>query len=212
MTTTSIGILGGTFDPVHFGHLRAALEIKQILQLDKMHFIPCRSPVHKDSDTVASAQQRLAMLNIAVTGVNGFVVDDREILKDRPSYMLDTLKNMRQDFADAPLCLLLGSDAFLQLPTWHNWRELLDYAHIIVMTRPGYPLRFDDELKDYFEQNKLDDYDNLKDNTAGFIYVQEISAIDISATNIRALLRANVTPRYLLPDDVLAYITQHAIY
>jgi nicotinate-nucleotide adenylyltransferase len=133
----TIGIFGGTFDPIHFGHLRTAFELLQALRLHEMRFMPAGNPPHREV-TVASAPVRLAMVQAATQGQPGFVVDDREIRREGLSYSVDTMRTLRADFPDHSLCLIVGMDAFLGLPKWHQWRELLDLAHLVVAHRPGW--------------------------------------------------------------------------
>jgi nicotinate-nucleotide adenylyltransferase len=131
-----IGIYGGTFDPVHFGHLRTALEVREALGLDEVRFTPCRQPPHRVA--VASPEAREKMLELALAKEAGFVLDRRELDRPGPSYMIDTLAALRAEWgADASLCLILGRDAFLGLPSWRRWNELTGLAHLVVMTRPG---------------------------------------------------------------------------
>lgn len=207
-----IGVFGGTFDPIHNGHLRVALEIQQILQLSQVRFIPCKQPVHKEHGPYATDQQRLAMVQLAIAQEPAFIADDREITRHTPSYMVDTLASLKKDYPKATLCLLLGLDSFLSLPSWHHWQSLLSYSHLIVMTRPGCLSNMGSALQQVFEQHQLDDMDGLQHNSAGSIYVQDVTSLEISATAIRSQLKAGLNPRYLLPDDVLSYIHQHQIY
>jgi nicotinate-nucleotide adenylyltransferase len=207
-----IGVFGGTFDPIHNGHLRVALEVQQILQLSQVRFIPCKQPVHKEHGPYATDQQRLAMLQLAIAQEPSFIADDREITRHTPSYMVDTLISLKKDYPKATLCLLLGLDSFLSLPSWHHWQSLLSSAHLIVMTRPGCLTNMGSALQQVFEQHQLDDLGGLQHNSAGSIYVQDVTSLEISATAIRSQLKAGLNPRYLLPDDVLNYIHQHQIY
>ena len=137
-----IGIFGGTFDPVHFGHLRPALDVKQALGLREMRLIPCFSPPHRQQP-VANPGQRLTMLRAAVGEEPELLVDNREMKREGVSYMVDTLSSLREEFGDEPLCLVLGSDAFLQLDGWHRWREIIELAHIVVTHRPGWEMNID---------------------------------------------------------------------
>ncbi|MFJ2322652.1 nicotinate-nucleotide adenylyltransferase, partial [Pseudomonas sp. NPDC087817] len=131
-----IGVLGGTFDPVHIGHLRGALEVAEALALDELRLTPSARPPHRDTPQV-SAQDRLAMVECAVAGVPPLVVDARELQRDKPSYTIDTLELMRAEMpAETQVFLLLGWDAFCGLPTWHRWEELLQHCHILVLQRP----------------------------------------------------------------------------
>ena len=129
-----IGVFGGTFDPIHFGHLRSALEIGESLRLKEIRFIPCRIPPHRD-EPLADPLQRLAMVRAALAGQPEMIADDREIKRDGSSYMVDTLESLRNEFVNDPLCLILGMDAFMELPTWHRWQDLLTLAHLVVMHR-----------------------------------------------------------------------------
>ena len=132
-----IGIFGGTFDPIHFGHLRPAFELSQALKLAEVRFLPAGNPPHRQA-TLASAEVRLAMVKAAVAGEKRFVVDDREVRRVGASYSVDTLTELRAEFPDRSLCLMLGMDAFLGLPNWHRWRDILDLAHVVVWRRPGW--------------------------------------------------------------------------
>jgi len=133
----SIGILGGTFDPIHFGHLRMAQELAESLGLDEVRFIPAARPPHR-AQPHGAAEARAEMVRLAISGNPRFVLDTREFERDGPSYMVDTLSCLRAEVGDdTPLCLLLGADAFLGLPTWHRWRELFQLAHVVVAHRPG---------------------------------------------------------------------------
>ncbi len=132
-----IGIFGGTFDPVHFGHLRPALEVQQALGLDEVRFIPAGQPPHRDMPH-ATAPQRLSMLQTAIEDQPGFAADEREIQREGPSYMVDTLALLREELGQIPLCLILGYDAFLGLPAWHQWHRLIELAHLVITHRPGW--------------------------------------------------------------------------
>lgn len=131
-----IGIFGGMFDPIHYGHLRTAFELLQSLDLEEVRFIPCGDPPHR-ADTFADAAFRLHMVRLATMAEPGFTVDDRELRRQGPSYSVDTLASLRGEFPGRSLCLITGMDAFLGLPGWHRWDEILDFAHIVVAHRPG---------------------------------------------------------------------------
>jgi len=203
-----IGILGGTFDPVHYGHLRSALEVKDIFGLTEVRLIPCAQPPHRQQPS-APAWMRLEMLKLAIGCQTGLIVDDRELKRDGASYMVDTLSSLRQDFITEPLLLFIGSDAFNQLTTWHEWQHLFDFAHIIVMTRPGYEIQ---QLDDFFNARLTKNRGELVQNSAGKLYFQQVSQLDISATAIRNMTAEQQNPGFLLPDIVIAYIRQHQLY
>lgn len=206
-----IGILGGTFDPVHFGHLRPALEVRQALGLDEIRLIPCHLPPHRPQP-VASGDERLAMLRSAIAGHDGFVIDERELERDGPSWTLDTLLSLHADIRGADLCLLLGMDAFRGLTSWHRWHELIDHCHMVVMTRPGATFPEHGELGDFIGLHRALDPAMLRAQSTGLLYFQEVSALDIAGTRIRALLGRGEPVDFLLPDGVLDYIKKHDLY
>lgn len=219
-----IGIFGGTFDPVHYGHLRSALEVKDIFGLDEVRLIPCADPPHREQPAV-TADMRLQMLELAIKNQPGLKIDTRELdrydLHQAPSYMVDTLKSLRQEFPTEPLLLFIGSDAFAHLTGWHQWQQLFDYAHIVVMTRPG---NIDDlgrsangsfetqQPEDFFKARLAKDINELAQSSAGKLCFQQVTQLDISATAIRDIIARKQNPGFLLPDAVIEYITQHQLY
>jgi nicotinate-nucleotide adenylyltransferase len=207
-----IGVLGGTFDPIHYGHLRPALELLETLELAEVRFVPCRIPAHRATPRV-TGEQRLALVRLATVGQAGFVADDRELRREGPSYMVDTLASLREDFGDdSPLCLIVGTDAFRELHTWHRWQELSDLAHIVVMQRPGLLQPLPPVLEEFVASRVVYDAFALRRRPAGGILFQPVTQLNISATQIRALLARDWSPRYLLPEAVLAYINDRALY
>jgi nicotinate-nucleotide adenylyltransferase len=217
VTQAPICILGGTFDPVHFGHLRLAQELADVVRAGRVLFIPAGVPPHRAAPH-ASAVQRLEMVRLAVAGNPRFAADDRELKRAGPSYTVDTLAALRDELGtDAPLCLLLGSDAFAALPTWHRWETLFDLAHIMVAHRPGARHATWDEcmpqlLRAEWRKRLCGDPAELHAAPAGRILAHPIAALDISATAIRDGVRSGATPRYLLPDSVLDYIQINSVY
>lgn len=203
-----IGIYGGTFNPVHYGHLRTALEVKELFNLDELRLIPCRLPPHREQPDVPG-EMRLQMLQIAVEGMPGFRVDRCELEREGPSYMVDTLRSLREDFPDTPLLLFIGADAFAGLERWHQWQRLFDYAHIVVMTRPGFNRQ---PLSEFLQQRVVEDRKPLRARQAGCLFFQPVTLLDISATQIRYIIANAGNPRFLLPDAVLAFIQQHQLY
>ncbi len=212
---TPIGILGGTFDPVHFGHLRLAEELAQQLALSEVRFIPSGKPWHRGSPG-ATPGQRLEMVSLALAGNPRFVLDEREVRKNSPGYTVETLSELRQEMGgEQPMCLLLGADAFLGLPTWHRWRELFALAHVVVAHRPGFSLlegQMDGQLRKETEQRICADQADLRQVPAGRVMTCPITPLAISATAIRAEILAGRSPRYLLPESVLDYIQTHQLY
>ncbi|MDD5215644.1 MAG: nicotinate-nucleotide adenylyltransferase [Methylococcales bacterium] len=202
-----IGIFGGTFDPVHYGHLRSALELKELFELDHIRLIPCAQPVHRDEPS-ATAAQRLEMLQIALENQPDFVVDAQELERSGGSYTFHTLKKLRFDYPNEPLLLFIGSDAFNEFTTWFRWRELFNFAHIVVITRPNSALN---PLDEFFKSRLTDDKSQLK-QLAGRLFFQKITQLAISATAIRGMIATKQNPRFLLPDAVLDYIFKHQLY
>ena len=209
-----IGILGGTFDPIHFGHLRPALELYEALEFDQLRFIPNGRPPHR-ADASASPEQRLHMVQRAVAGQSGFIADDREVRRAGASYTADTLAELRAEFGEAPLCLCLGMDAFLGLHTWHQWERIPALAHLVVAHRPGWSLSSEAlpaPLRALVEDRLTDTPAELGAAPAGRLVLRAVTQLDISATTIRALIASRHSARYLLPDSVIGYILEHDIY
>jgi len=206
-----IGILGGTFDPVHFGHLRPALEIQQYLGLQEVRLVPCRIPPHRPQP-LASAAQRVAMLEAAIRNHPVFRIDKRELERDGPSWTLDTLVSLHRELGGQGVCLLLGMDAFRGLSTWHRWHELPDYCHMVVMTRPGTVLPEQGELADFIGLHRVLDAAALEQHAAGLLLFHPVSQLEISGTTIREQLAAGRDPGYLLPDAVLDIIYKEGLY
>ncbi len=207
-----IGILGGTFDPIHFGHLRTALDVQQCLSLDEVRFIPCGEPAHR-SKPIAEPLQRLAMVRAAIAGQEKFTVDDREIRRDGPSYMVDTLTSLKQDFKDQSLCLILGTDAFNGLAQWYQWESIFELANIVVMRRAD----VDGKAiinKQLFKliKHRLLDVDDLKRKDNGGISFVPVTQLEISATVIRQQWQQCNEIQFFLPDSVLTLIQQQNIY
>jgi nicotinate-nucleotide adenylyltransferase len=207
----TIGIFGGTFDPIHFGHLRTAFELLQALRLDGMRFMPAGTPPHREG-TVASAAVRLAMVQAATQGQPGFVVDDREIRREGLSYSVDTMRTLRGDLPDHSLCLIVGMDAFLGLPKWHQWRELLDLAHLVVAHRPGWRAPSMGPLGELLVDRGTGRIGDLHEARAGCIYIHAVTQLEISSTEVRKLIAAGRDPRYLMPDAVRAIIDETGCY
>ena len=206
-----IGIFGGTFDPVHIGHLRPVLEVLEDLALDEIRLLPCHVPPHRAAP-VANPVQRLAMLEAAIQGEPGLKVDDRELRRAGPSYTVDTLTSLRAELGNTPLCLLLGMDAFTGLNTWHRWRELITLAHIIVMHRPGAPPPAQGDVAALLAEHRTDHIALPRARAAGHILLKEVTQLDISATHIRTLIKEGKSARYLLPDGVLDIIKIERVY
>lgn len=207
----AIGIFGGTFDPVHYGHLRAALETREMLGLEDFRLLPSGTPPHR-SRPAADARDRLAMLRLAVSGHPEFQVDDREIRRGGHSYMADTLAEIRDESGDAPILLILGQDAANDLDTWHEWRRIFDLAHLVIMRRPDSTLSFSADLRARVQGRMTERPERLHGDEAGRVLVIEVTQLAISATGIRNDLASGRSPSFLLPDRVLRYIRQRGLY
>ena len=206
-----IGIFGGTFDPIHYGHLRTGFELKQALKLAELRFMPAGNPPHREH-TVAGNEQRLQMVRAAIEDQPGFVVDDREMHKSGPSYTVETLTELRREYHDRPLCLIIGMDAFLGLPKWHRWRELLELAHLVVAHRPGWRAPGLGPLGALLVNRGTGRVLDLHEARSGRIYIHAVTQLEISSTEVRALIREGRDPRYLMPDGVRRIIMDTGCY
>lgn len=218
MSTAPIGILGGTFDPIHHGHLRIAQEALEQCALAQVLFIPNGTPPHRTAP-VAPAKARWEMVRMAIAGQPGFMVDVREVFRTDPCYTVDTLVSLRAELgAQQPLCLILGGDAFLQLHTWHDWRQIFVLAHIVVLQRAGgQPLgnammQADSVLQTEYQARLAPGARALHEAPAGSIFVADMPALDISSTDIRGRCAEKRSVRYLVPDAVAHYLNTHSLY
>ena len=213
--TTPLGILGGTFNPIHYGHLRMAEEIGDELKLAEIKVIPAAVPPHRAMPGV-TAQHRLEMARLAVAGNARLSVDDRECRRTGPSYTVDTLLELRSELgANRPFLLLLGVDAVLGLTIWSRWQQLFDLTHIVIAHRPGFSLDAPDvppALVRELETRKASTVSHFGSRSAGMIVFVSITPLDISGTAIRRAIVEGRSPRYLLPDAVLDYIHRHHLY
>lgn len=209
--TAPVGVLGGTFDPIHNGHLRLAMELVAELDLDHVRLIPNGRPPHRDQPSAAPGQ-RAKWIRVAVAGEPRLRLDDRELLRDGPSYTVDTLTSLRADLPQQSLCLVMGRDVFAKLPEWHNWQQLFELAHIILINRPDLPQTLQPQAQAELDARTTTLAGALRDSRAGLIYNYAPPPLAISASRIRALLTAGKSPRYLLPEDVLGDIMDAGIY
>jgi nicotinate-nucleotide adenylyltransferase len=209
-----IGILGGTFDPVHFGHLRLAEEACEKLGLTGVLWSPAGQTAHSDQPQ-AEAHHRVAMVELAIADNDSFSLDTAEAESSDPSYTVPMLERMREEYGDTPLVLLMGAGAFLGLPSWHRWEEVFKLAHIAVFTRPGHELELDAMsplLGKQFSKRATVDPQQLQEVPSGFVLLSLLTPLDISATKIRTQLAHGGSPRYLLPGAVLDYIQTNSLY
>lgn len=207
----SVAMLGGTFDPVHIGHLRSAVELRERFGFDQIRFVPCHLPPHRAQPGADSAQ-RLRMVELALADEPGLIADARELRRAGPSYTFDTLTELRAELgAQCALALVLGVDAFAGLDTWHRWRELPELAHIVVMARPDSVLPESGPVAELLRARRAAP-EALQQRPAGAIVPVALTPLPISATGIRAIVRNARSPRYLVPDSVWAYIREQRLY
>ncbi|ALG67198.1 nicotinate-nucleotide adenylyltransferase [Beggiatoa leptomitoformis] len=211
MTARPVGMLGGTFNPIHHGHLRLALELYERLSFAQVHLVPAANPPHREKPTVG-AELRFAMVQAAVAGVSGLIADDRELKRQGFSYTVDTLRSLRNEYPNNPLCLILGMDAFIGLPTWQAWESIIELAHLVVVRRPGTLLPMSHRMHDFLVTHQVNNTVDIHTRLAGKILVEEIPALTISATQIRTLVAQGRDPSYLIPLPVLEIIQQYQLY
>jgi nicotinate-nucleotide adenylyltransferase len=212
--TRGIGILGGTFDPIHYGHLRMADDVCVALDLSEVRLIPAGNPYHRAGAEPPSGRlDRLTMARLAVAEFPRLAVDGREAATDAPSYTVDTLAALRSELSAVPLLLLLGADAFVTLPSWKEWRRLFDLAHLVLIARPGFsmPDPLPDALRREYAGRVTRDPGLLK-GKAGRIYQQKVDPQPVSATAIREMVRRRERPNGLTPAAVIHYIETHHLY
>ena len=203
-----ICLFGGTFDPVHYGHLKPLQELQHRLGADAVHVIPAALPPHRPAPQ-ASSQQRVNMLELALQEYPGFFLDTRELQRNGPSWTVLTLRSFRQQYPDDSLCLVMGSDAFADLPTWYHWQEILQLAHVVVIERAGTEaVARPDWATDYL----VDDDTSLRHRKCSSVLYVRLKGIDISATEIRKRFATGQDVTGMLPDEVITYISQNGLY
>lgn len=206
-----IGILGGTFDPIHYGHLHIAQAIQQQLHCREIRFIPCKNPV-LGKKTVATEQQRLAMLQRALTHYPHFTIDECEIMRATPSYTVETLLSLRLKFKAIPLALILGDDNLAYLNHWHEWTTLIQTAHLVVVPRTPFPIVYPEIIQDFIKKHQAHDSALLFQRPAGLLFMAPVKPLAISSTAIRAEIAQGTTPTGLSPASVLDYIQEQKLY
>lgn len=210
--TASLAIFGGTFDPIHHGHLRSAIEIKETLGVDELALLPSHRPPLRGQPGADSAQ-RLAMVSAAVAGEPDLAVDGRELLRETPSYTVDTLRELRAERgAEVSITVIMGSDAFNQLQRWRDWQSLFRLANVLVLHRAAHPLAMDEQVANFVADRKLGSASALTARSAGGFYDTGLIQLPISATDIRQRLASGRSIRYLVPDVVADYIAEHGLY
>jgi len=207
-----IGVFGGTFDPVHLGHLRPALDALQYAGLDQVRFVPLRVPVHR-APPIADRSMRVAMLRAAIDDVPGFVLDERELCRGGASYSYDTLVSLRSELGtEVPICLMVGADAFSSFLDWYRPRDILRLAHLLVMGRPGAGLPSIGRLRELPRERATDRIGDLRKSPAGRVFFQPVTQLDISSTQVRQQIVEGRSVKFLVPDPVLEIILRHGLY
>lgn len=210
-TVRPLAVFGGTFNPVHLGHLRSAVELVECFSLDELRFMPCALPPHREAPGV-DPETRAQLLELAIAGEPGLVCDRRELARPGPSYTIDSLLSLREELGRArPLLLVMGSDALAGLPRWHRWRELLTLCHILALARPDGELPAAGEAAALLARHRVD-APALRERPAGGIHLTTLRPLPISATEIRGLLQSGRSVRYLVPEPVHAYLQRHGLY
>ncbi len=207
-----LGILGGSFDPIHYGHLHIAQSLHHMLYLQAVHFIPCKAPL-LGKKIVANTAQRLAMLKLALIDYPYCFIDERELQRRTPSYTLDTLIALRHEFANLPLALILGSDNLTNLNRWYEWRALIQYAHLVIIPRrPDASEVYHPSVQAFIQKFRVQDVRCLQQQAAGFLLITHVKPLAISASRIRTEIAQGLRPVNLLPASVLDYITEEKLY
>lgn len=212
MKQAPLGILGGTFNPVHYGHLRSALELLEQLELAEVRLMPAAVPPHRQLPD-CPAQQRVEMLRLAIGNEPGLVCDARELAREGPSYSIDSLQEIRAEYgAQRSVCLIMGADAVAGLDSWRRWTELLNYAHLVIIARPGWELPRTGVVGNWLQQHLGTERATLRQQPAGSVYVETLRPLAISSTEIREMVAAGKSPRYLVPDAVWEHIQSAGLY
>jgi nicotinate-nucleotide adenylyltransferase len=196
---------------VHYGHLRCAEQARQKLGLDKLYLLPAGTPPHRGAPQ-ASTRQRLDMLELACAEFPRLEIDDRETRRSGPSYMVDTLRELRSEYNGRPLCLLVGQDAANYLHQWFHWEQLFELANIVILTRPGSSMQYPWELEKHIRPRSGSDVQELHTSMAGVVLHLEVDSIDVSASAIKHIIRSGGSPASMLPAAVLGYINKNQLY
>ena len=207
----AVGIFGGSFDPIHHGHLRSAIDVADLLKLHSIHLLPNYRSPHKQQNQ-SSNQHRLNMLNLAIENCDQLVIDEQEINVSSASYTVNTLQQLRHRYPHRPLCFLMGMDSLLSFTTWHRWQDILSLCHLVVSQRPGWPLPTTGDIAKLLTNHRCFDIADIHNNLAGRILIHHAHPLSISSSEIRKLRQQNKSCQYLLPQNVNDYIISHQLY
>jgi nicotinate-nucleotide adenylyltransferase len=206
-----IALFGGTFDPIHYGHLRCADEARQKLGLKNLYLLPAGDPPHREPPR-ATVKQRLEMLQLAVQEFPFLLIDDRETRRSGPSYMVDTVQELRTGFKDRPLLLLIGQDTANHFHTWYHWQQIFELSHIVVLTRPGSSVQYAPEVAKQMQARSISDVKKLHESCAGAVLQLEVESIDVSSTDIKNAITSRAAVKSMLPAAIIEYIEQNRLY
>ena len=206
-----LALFGGTFDPVHYGHLRCADEARQKLGLSQLYLLPAGNPAHRSTPR-ATPDQRLEMLQLAQAEFPALAIDCRELRRSGPSYMVDTLREIRSIFPQRPVYLLIGQDAANRLHQWHEWEQLFSLANLVILTRPGESEDYRHDLGKKIHNRQVIEVQELSNMPADRVLNLQVSPVDISATSIQSMMRLGRSPKSMMPDSVLNYIDENRLY
>ena len=210
-TNQAIGFLGGSFDPIHFGHLRPALEIRNALDLNKLFLMPNHIAPHKRK-AQCSADQRVKMLELAIQHQPKITIDTRELKRNSASYTIDSLIELKREYPSTPICFIMGMDSLISFDKWHRWQDILDYCHLVISHRPGWKLELNDTVQQLVNKCKTMNVNDLHEQQSGKIFFQNTTQLAISSSEIRALTKQEKDISYLLPDAVCHYIKTNKLY
>ena len=207
-----IGIFGGSFDPIHFGHIKLVLALLEHFDFENIRLVPCQLSPHK-KNTYASAKHRLAMLNIVTSTNEKLIADDRELRRPGVSYTIDTLRELREELGTTQaIVMIVGVDAFANICTWHKYAEILSLCHIMLLKRPEYELPAEGCEKELYESHCTDDINKIRETSNGYIYLSNEEKYAISSSEIRHVIASGQQPRYMLPGNIWNYIRRNELY
>ncbi|MEI6896128.1 MAG: nicotinate-nucleotide adenylyltransferase [Psychromonas sp.] len=211
MKQQTIGFLGGSFDPIHNGHLLPAIEVAQQLQLQQLFLMPNHIAPHKTASH-CNVKQRVEMVKLAIQTIPSLVIDTRELDRDSASYTAETLKEIREQYPTTPICFIMGMDSFIHFDSWYHWRSILNYCHLVICARPGWKEEFNSNIQALLTEHQTCSIEALHDSKAGKIYFQKTRQFDISSTQIRHHIKHNISVEKLLPTNVYNYIKSQQLY
>ena len=207
-----LAVFGGTFDPIHFGHLKSACAVTDYLGVPCVKLVPSCIPPHREKPSSTPAH-RLSMLQIATCEDKRMAVDDREISRRGVSYTADTLASFRSELGTTvPLYFILGIDSYVTIHKWHHWKGLTDIAHLIVLDRPGYLAEVSSEVQLWSQNRLVEDPNDMKHRAFGCICLVSLVQVDVSATDLRNKLKAGVRPTGKMPEKVIDFALKHGLY